>query len=437
MPPPSEYRLPPIRAVLVVVAVFAVLSHFSAVHHSESYSASVSSVRDKLGLGSDGMPLGARVRLGQAAAGSMASHGASMWNDDRVAELNSSTRANATFFILARNSDVWDILKSIRGMEDRFNHKHHYPYVFLNDQPFDDDFKRLTSSIASGPCSYGLVPKEHWEEPAWIDETKAAAARQKMAEEKVIYGDSKVYRRMCRYESGFFYRHELLRPYKYYWRLDPNVQYCASREPLRPKPKSRRHGLTLWSGGCFVTRTVCDLDYDPFRYMQDHGKKYGWTISLYEYEATIPTLWQHTKDFIDRHPQYLPEQNLMEWISPDQGKTYNRCHFWSNFEIADLDFFRGEAYSRYFDHLDRAGGFSYERWGDAPIHSIAAALFMKRDQVHWFHDLGYRHEPFQHCPQSAKDRCACDPRSQQNFESHWYSCTPKYKELQPDWKAFP
>lgn len=47
-----------------------------------------------------------------------------------------------------------------------------------------------------------------------------------------------------------------------------------------------------------MTRTVCDLNYDPFRYMQDHGKKYGWTISLYEYEATIPTLWQHTKGAI-------------------------------------------------------------------------------------------------------------------------------------------
>ena len=33
---------------------------------------------------------------------------------------------------------------------------------------------------------------------------------------------------------------------------------------------------------------------------------------------------------------------------------------WSNFEIADMDFWRGEAYSRFFDHLDRAGGFYYE-----------------------------------------------------------------------------
>lgn len=30
-----------------------------------------------------------------------------------------------------------------------------------------------------------------------------------------------------------------------------------------------------------------------------------------------------------------------------------------------MDFFRSEPYSRYFEHLDRSGGFSYERWGGA------------------------------------------------------------------------
>ena len=33
---------------------------------------------------------------------------------------------------------------------------------------------------------------------------------------------------------------------------------------------------------------------------------------------------------------------------------------WSNFEIADLDFWRGEAYQRFFDFLDQKGGFYYE-----------------------------------------------------------------------------
>jgi len=46
---------------------------------------------------------------------------------------------------------------------------------------------------------------------------------------------------------------------------------------------------------------------------------------------------------------------------------YNLCHFWSNFEIASLDFWRGEAYMKYFETLDKAGGFYYERWGDAPV----------------------------------------------------------------------
>jgi alpha 1,2-mannosyltransferase len=39
----------------------------------------------------------------------------------------------------------------------------------------------------------------------------------------------------------------------------------------------------------------CDIDYDPFLIMQDQNKLYGFTISLYEYEATIPTLWAAVK----------------------------------------------------------------------------------------------------------------------------------------------
>jgi alpha 1,2-mannosyltransferase len=112
-------------------------------------------------------------------------------------------------------------------------------------------------------------------------------------------------------------------------------------------------------------------------------------------QATIPTLWDTTKEFIKEHPEYLPEDNLMEWVSNDGGETYNLCHWWSNFEIARVGFWQSEAYTAYVDALDRAGGFYYERWGDAPVHSIAAALFLKKDEVHFFQSVGYRHEPFQ------------------------------------------
>ena len=42
--------------------------------------------------------------------------------------------------------------------------------------------------------------------------------------------------------------------------------------------------------------------------------------------------------FIKENPQYLAENNFMDFISDDKGETYNLCHFWSNFEIANLNF---------------------------------------------------------------------------------------------------
>lgn len=61
------------------------------------------------------------------------------------------------------------------------------------------------------------------------------------------------------------------------------------------------------------------------------------------------------------HPQMIPKNNIMRFISDDNGQSYNLCHFWSNFEIGDLNFLRGPEYSAYFDYLDKAGGFFYER----------------------------------------------------------------------------
>ena len=147
------------------------------------------------------------------------------------------------------------------------------------------------------------------------------------------------------------------------------------------------------------------------------------------------------------NPQYVSPNNSMDFLSDNGGETYNLCHCrwsvfrlsrailnnildWSNFEIADMDFWRSEAYSKFFDFLESKGGFYYEvraplqrqlcrslmlfvqRWGDAPVHSIAASLFARKDQIHFFKDIGYRHPPFQHCPQGddwSNGRCGCNP----------------------------
>lgn len=288
----------------------------------------------------------------------------------------------------------------MKQMEDRFNKKFDYPWVFLNDEPFSEEFKKYTTEVTSSDTSYGLIPKEVWNQPGWIDESKASAARKQMTADNVIYGGSVPYRNMCRFNSGHFFRHELLKDLKYYWRVEPDVQF------------------------------YCDIDYDPFLLMQDNNKVYGFTVSLFEYEATIPTLWETTKEFIKENPQYVVDGNAMGFLSDDEGETFNRCHFWSNFEIADLDLWRSEAYTKYFDFLDKKGGFYYERWGDAPVHSIGAALFAKKEQIHFFEDIGYKHNPFTHCPQGeshARGKCWCNVND--NFDYEWYSCTKKYEAL--------
>lgn len=53
-------------------------------------------------------------------------------------------KANATIVMLARNGDVDGVVQSVRDMEDRFNRWHGYPWTFLNDEDFTDDFKRYT-----------------------------------------------------------------------------------------------------------------------------------------------------------------------------------------------------------------------------------------------------------------------------------------------------
>jgi hypothetical protein len=40
---------------------------------------------------------------------------------------------------------------------------------------------------------------------------------------------------------------------------------------------------------------------------------------------------------------------------------------WSNFEIADMDFWRGPAYTDFFNYLDATGGFYYEV-GNDPLY---------------------------------------------------------------------
>jgi alpha 1,2-mannosyltransferase len=293
------------------------------------------------------------------------------------------------------------MLETIQNVEDRFNSQFHYDWVFLNDEEFNDEFKTAVRRLASGRVKFGKISQEHWSLPEWIDKELMHSGMESL-KGRVIYGDLESYRHMCRWYSGFFQWHEILLGYKYYWRVEPGVKY------------------------------FCDIPYDVFKFMRENRKKYGFTISIYEYTLTIPTLFETIARFFNQPEQkdlmrLMPQNNLHEFIMDKDG-NYNLCHYWTNFEIADLDFFRSEAYIRYFKHVDKEGGFFYERWGDGPVRSIFISLFLSKDEIMWFNDIGYMHPPYIQCPVDlktrARNRCTCDPSK--DFTFHDYSCTRRF-----------
>ena len=123
----------------------------------------------------------------------------------------------------------------------------------------------------------------------------------------------------------------------------------------------------------------CAITYDPFVEMARRNKVYGFTIALWEIGSSCPSLFRATADWMDARdvpPSALWRASvsaswapwplrplLMSWFAyrDARGDQWSLCHYWSNFEIADMDFFRSPEYQAFFEYLDRKGGFYFER----------------------------------------------------------------------------
>ena len=316
------------------------------------------------------------------------------------------SRENATLFTLCRNSELYEILDSIQQLETRFNGNFHYDWVFLNEEPFSPEFIELTSNMVSGRARYGLIPRKHWSYPPFIDQERAKEIRESQKWSAITYGSSESYRHMCRFNSLFFYKHPIMEEYDYYWRVEPHVNFA------------------------------CDIIDDPFKFLKENKKKYGFTISMRELPNTIESLWATSKLYFKKLATNVfdAEQthNLLNFISDDGGESYNYCHYWTNFEIADLSIYRNDIYEGYVQHLDQAGGFFYERWGDAPIHSIIFSLILDMDEIFLFQNISYEHTVAKTCPMNdafrKEAKCICNPVEDWTIRSE-SCCNLKFLEV--------
>lgn len=369
-------------------------------------------------------------------------------------------KMNATFVMLTKNDEIDGVLHSVNSLESHFNQWFHYPYVFLNDVPFSEEFKREIGNAVSGDVQFGLVDKHMWQIPEERTDPKAFKnAIDTQGDRGFLYGGSPSYHRMCRFYSGSFYKHPLVQRHEWYWRVEPEVDF------------------------------YCDITYDPFFEMAKHNKKYGFNIMIEEIYATVPNLFRYTMAFIKRYrikPKTLwklfsmnhnilktSNQELQDWVNfhrdvepklvekiviedllkgedPEDSvglgflvrrsksatpivedkfdnEEYNLYHFWSNFEIARVDTFDNPIYNAYFEYLDKVGGFWRERWGDAPVHSLGLGLTMDVEDIHYFRDIGYQHSVMAHCPKNAPHKQliykAGDPRHKRGYFKSRYDST--------------
>ncbi len=120
----------------------------------------------------------------------------------------------------------------------------------------------------------------------------------------------------------------------------------------------------------------------------------------------------------------LPIDNAKRFVTKD-GYTYNLCHFWNNFEIGSFKLFRDEKYLSYFDHLDKTGGFFYERWGDAPVHTLYVALMLQKNQIIRFENIGYGHDIVYNAPKNVSIKC----KTKINFNPDKW-CVELFDQLQ-------
>lgn len=273
---------------------------------------------------------------------------------------------DATFFTICRNSDLSGIKSSIESLEQRFNKHHHYPWVFANDEPFSEEFRKTVIDLVSGDVTFTTIPKEYWDVPSFIDQSLMEQQLKLLELDGVLYGGNLSYRKMCRFNSGFFYKLQALAKYNWYWRVEPNVKYS------------------------------CEILEDPFRTMIAEDKVYGFVLAMTEDKRTVRKLWKTSRDYFEKLDTWnvtIPEGGNYEHIDDtslgfiEQNTDtnmlvrgdFNYCHYWSNFEIGNLNFFRDPVYENYFQALDRTGNFFYERWEMPPsTRSPSATCFHRR-----------------------------------------------------------
>jgi hypothetical protein len=145
------------------------------------------------------------------------------------------------------------------------------------------------------------------------------------------------------------------------------------------------------------------VGYDLFRVMHINSKRYGFVKLMRDDPMCVSGLWAEAEKLIENvqltNPPLLSKQKASLLHNTSATDTFyalmpSPTIFYNNFEIIHRSVTREPLWVAWREHIERTQGIYYARWGDAPIKSIGVSLVVKKDELHAFTDIPYRHLPF-------------------------------------------
>ena len=169
------------------------------------------------------------------------------------------------------------------------------------------------------------------------------------------------YRGMCRWTSGPIFMHEALSQYKWLWHFDTDSLLMKR------------------------------LRFNPFEYMEQNGKEYGYQVIYREEPYVCEGFWTATKDFITKNN--IKCKSLAKYL--DANGDWNGQYFYSDFSIMNLNYFRSDAHQSYFRHLDAMNGFFGHRFGDTLVCTMSLWMNLEPEKLHCFaNSIKWRHQQY-------------------------------------------
>ncbi|KAG5947083.1 hypothetical protein E4U59_002251 [Claviceps monticola] len=269
--------------------------------------------------------------------------------------LDSTPRA--ALVTLAHENDLEPLLSSMSQLEDSFNNKYKYDWVFFGVETLSERFRQLTSNATAATCIYEVACQNI------VDPRRFNNVCHGQAESTWTYtaqtpsptrGDLSVpmqsIRQIQRWNNGPFAKEKRLQTYDWFWRIEPGVQFTH------------------------------DVKFDVFRFMRDHNIAYG------SNRATLGTthLTSLSKDWpLRRSDQTVVEETVS---SPAEAftswlRTFGALSDMPKFEIGSLGFFRSYSHQVLLEHFDESGSQHDEGLSDILVPSISASIFLPQKSV--------------------------------------------------------